>query len=346
MGEVWRAEHRLLAREAAIKCVRPEALRDPLHAPKVRERFRREAQTLASMRSRHTIALFDYGVTDDGTFFYVMELLDGVDLDKLVREQGALPAARVIHLLLQACQSLAEAHAAGLLHRDIKPANLFTCRAADEVDVLKVLDFGIVHTISDETVDPIDVVSLPAPTPSAPTPSGRLTQAGAVVGTPGYIAPEQLYGAQVDARADIYALACVAWWLLTASEVYPRTDEDEAIRSHANDPVPALRPKVAGWLPDELAAVIASCLAKRPQERPDDAQALAKALRAIPIPAEHAWTDTRAQAWWQEHRPPTTGAAPPVAETSSIERVLVAQVEPPPEVATVEHRRSERQLRR
>ena len=114
MGEVWRAEHRLLAREAAIKLVRPESLRDPAHAPKIRERFRREAQTLATMRSQHTIALYDYGTTDDGTFFYVMELLDGIDLDKLLRDHGPQPAARVIKLLVQACQSLAEAHDAGL----------------------------------------------------------------------------------------------------------------------------------------------------------------------------------------------------------------------------------------
>ena len=178
MGEVWRAEHRLLAREAAIKLVRPEALRDPEHAPKIRERFRREAQTLATMRSRHTIALFDYGSTDDGTFFYVMELLDGIDLDKIVREHGPLPSARVIRLLIQACQSLAEAHAAGLLHRDIKPANLFVCRAADEVDVLKVLDFGIVHTTGEPLDSVLDLATLPAPELEEPRPTGRLTQAG------------------------------------------------------------------------------------------------------------------------------------------------------------------------
>jgi serine/threonine protein kinase len=337
MGEVWRAEHRLLARQAAIKLVRPEALRDPRHAPKIRERFRREAQTLASMRSRHTIELYDYGVTDDGTFFYVMELLDGVDLDHLVREHGPQPAARVIRLLAQACQSLAEAHDAGLLHRDIKPANLFACRAADEVDVLKVLDFGIVHSISDPDVDPIDVVSLPPITPTieGPRPSGRLTQAGAVVGTPGYIPPEMAFGNPIDARADIYALACVAWWLLTGREVYARTSEDDVIAAHAHDPVPALRPLVRGWLPDELESLILRCLAKRPQERPDHARGLLDELRAIAIPAEHAWTDEHAQAWWAKHRPLVAEDAP--AGPPSAERVLVPQRE---EQATVDHRRS------
>jgi len=357
MGEVWRAEHRLLARQAAIKLVRPEALRDPRYAPKIRERFRREAQTLASMRSRHTIELYDYGATDDGTFFYVMELLDGVDLDKLVREHGAQPAARVIHLMAQACQSLAEAHDAGLLHRDIKPANLFACRAADEVDVLKVLDFGIVHMINDPTVDPVDVISLPAiaatPAPvEGPRPSGRLTQAGSVVGTPGYISPEMAFAEQIDARADIYALACVAWWLLTRGEVFLRHDEDEMIRAHAHDPIPALRPLVTGWLPPELETLIARCLAKRPQERPDDARALLRELRAIPIPAEHAWTEERARAWWTKHRPLAADGAPPIGDSADhVERVLVPQHDEPvpaigPEAATMDQRRSERALRR
>jgi len=334
MGEVWRAEHRLLARQAAIKLVRPEALRDPLHAPKIRERFRREAQTLASMRSQHTIALYDYGVTDDGTFFYVMELLDGVDLDKFVRQHGELPAARVIRLLIQACQSLAEAHDAGLLHRDIKPANLFVCRCADEVDVLKILDFGIVHTMAEPIGDPLEVVALPAPT-DAPTPSGRLTAAGALVGTPGYIAPEQAFGAKIDARADIYALGCVAWWLLTATEVYARPDEDDTIRAHMKEPVPELRPRMRAWLPEELEALVLSMLAKSPDERPADARALMDALRAIPIPAEHAWTDNDAQAWWKRTRPtapPKKSEAPTAAEGH---RLLVPTYEARPEPRAV-----------
>jgi serine/threonine protein kinase len=334
MGEVWRAEHRLLARQAAIKLVRPEALRDPRYAPKVRERFRREAQTLASMRSRHTIELYDYGVTDDGTFFYVMELLDGVDLDQLVRKHGPQPAARVIELIAQACQSLAEAHDAGLLHRDIKPANLFACRAADEVDVLKVLDFGIVHSISEPDVDPVDIISLPpiGSVPDGPRPSGRLTVAGAVVGTPGYIPPETALGDSIDARADIYALACVAWWLLTGREVYARTNEDDVIAAHAREPLPPLRPLVHGWLPDQLERLIVRCLAKQPQERPHDARDLLRELRAIEIPDEQAWTDELASAWWATNR-----AEPPPAMPASVERVLVPQRD---EAPTLDQRRS------
>lgn len=315
MGEVWRAEHRLLAREAAIKLVRPDALRDPQYAPAIRERFRREAQTLAQMRSRHTIALFDYGATDDGTFFYVMELLDGLDLDKLVRYFGAQPAARVIQLLIQACQSLAEAHDNGLLHRDIKPANLMMCRAADEVDVVKLLDFGIVHAMTEPITD---VVALPS-TPG----SSRLTAMGSVVGTPGYIAPEQATGTVIDARADLYALGCVAWWLLAGNEVFPRPTEDAAIRSHAEEPVPDLRAKVRGWLPDALEQLVVQTLAKDPRDRPHDARAMIAALRAIEIPPEHAWTGARAEAWWAEHRPLEARSKP---SSPGMPRTIVAKL--------------------
>lgn len=300
MGEVWRAEHRLLARTAAIKLIRPEALADPEAEPEIRERFRREAQTLASMRSRHTIAIFDYGVTEAGVYYYVMELLDGLDLESLVIKDGPQPAARVIRLMAQACASLAEAHAAGLLHRDIKPPNLFASRAADEVDIVKLLDFGIVQTLGD----------VPAPSsggrlsqPSiAETP--KLTQLGAMLGTPGFMAPEQILGMQLDGRADLYALGCVAWWLLTGREVFAREGADvKILHRHIYDPVPSLRGKVKGWYPPELEAVLHACLAKDAGDRPIDARHLAAMLRAIEIPDEHAWTEARALAWWDTYQP-------------------------------------------
>ncbi len=337
MGEVWRAEHRLLARQAAIKLVRPEAFADPNQVTKVRERFRREAQTLASMRSRHTIELYDYGVTEDGsTFFFVMELLDGLDLDRLVRDHGPQPAARVIRILIQACQSLAEAHEAGLLHRDIKPANLYLSRAADEVDVVKVLDFGIVRVVSDAEDEvataPMRTPSQPTPAPDSPSRSReRLTQVGAVVGTPGYISPEQAAGKVTDARADLYALGCVAWWLLTAGEVYSRSDEESVIHMHVNEPVPVLR--TPGWLPDELSAIVTACLAKNRNDRPRDARTLAHALRAIAIPQQHAWTESRAAAWWHSYSP--KGPAPAAAEPT-VERLVVPA--PSEEPATVPKR--------
>ncbi len=147
MGEVWQAEHRLLAREAAIKLIQPEALDEPAQEAGSRERFRREAQTLASMRSRHTIELYDYGVTEDGVFYYVMELLDGLDLESLVVRSGAQPAARVIDPDDPGVRVARRGARRGLYHRDIKPPNLYLCRAADEVDIVKVLDFGIVQDV-------------------------------------------------------------------------------------------------------------------------------------------------------------------------------------------------------
>jgi serine/threonine protein kinase len=345
MGEVWRAEHQLLARKAAIKLVRPEVLRDAEYAQMIHERFRREAQTLASMRSRHTIELYDYGVTDDGTFFYVMELLDGLDLAQLVREDGPQPAARVIRIISQACQSLAEAHDAGLLHRDIKPANLELCRAADEVDIVKVLDFGIVHNIA----DPLAAVRLVATNQAGLTDSGdRLTSEGAVVGTPGYIPPEQAVAAPLDARGDLYALGCVAWYLLTGNEVYPRKTEEEVLRAHVYDELPSLREHVRGWLPVELERLIVRCLAKRPEQRPPDARTLARALSAIEVPPEHAWTDTEAQLWWSkltvtrsgEHVETERLLVPQRVTTTTVDREGIAG----PDERTIERRGNHRTL--
>ena len=271
-GEVWRATHRLLAREAAIKL-----LHDSHHhtlAPVKLERFRREAQALASMRSRHTIEIFDYGVTEDGVFYYVMELLDGLDLQALVEQDGPQPAARVVAMLLQACSSLAEAHGAGLLHRDVKPANVFICRAADELDVVKLLDFGLVHA------------------------AGSVDESKGVLGTPGFMAPEQVLGQQLDARTDVYALGCVAWWLLSGRRVFECGDTTQLMVAHVEASLPSLRALVDGWLPTELERIVERCLAKAPADRPAGATELAAALRAVPIPPERAWTDAKAQPWW------------------------------------------------
>jgi len=324
MGEVWRAEHRLLARAAAIKLVRPDAMKDPTSATKLRARFRREACTLAAMKSRNTIQLYDYGVTEEGTFYFVMELLDGCDLENLVREFGGQPAARVIDILIQACNSLAEAHDAGLIHRDIKPANLFVSRAADEVDVVKLLDFGIVQSLSDPMSDPLDAVMI-GQLAQLPSTSGKLTSADAIVGTPGYIAPEVAGsgpGTHGDARADLYALGCVAWWLLTGSEVFPRSrDALATILVHVSEAVPELRQRVTGWLPPELEQLVRACLAKSPEDRPKTARALAEQLRAIAIPAEHAWRGERAAAWWYVHKP--AGNEPSAPADVATARLLV-----------------------
>ncbi|HEY5922027.1 MAG TPA: protein kinase, partial [Kofleriaceae bacterium] len=264
MGEVWRAEHRLLARQAAIKLIRPEVMHGADGLDEIRERFRREAQTLASMKSRHTIELFDYGVTADGVFYYVMELLDGLDLESLVVRYGAQPAPRVIEILAQACQSLAEAHDAGLYHRDIKPPNLFLCRAADEVDIVKLLDFGIVQTVNEAASKVV------LDDPQTVDEASKLTQLGAMLGTPGFMSPEQILGMPLDARADLYSLGCCAWWLLTGGEVFARDGgEGKVLHRHINDDPPPLKPKVRGWCSDELEQVVRAMLAKDADNRPN-----------------------------------------------------------------------------
>jgi serine/threonine protein kinase len=368
MGEVWRAEHRLLARSAAIKLIRPEAMHDPEASHEFHERFRREAQTLASMRSRHTIEIYDYGVTELGVFYYVMELLDGLDLESLVRRYGPQPAPRVIPLLIQACSSLAEAHDAGLLHRDIKPPNLFLSRAADEVDIVKLLDFGIVQTAGEDPAPrirpgvpagvpgaPAGVPGAPAGVPGAPASgpgapdgdlpatipgelgatlpgglagalsgpgeaTGKLTQLGAMLGTPGFMAPEQILGMPLDARADLYALGCCAWWLLTGREVFEReAAEARILHKHIHDPVPGLAARMPGWCPAALEAALVACLAKEPADRPRDARALAQMLRAIAIPDELAWTADHALAWWRAYQP----ALPPSRVSASEVQVIM-----------------------
>jgi serine/threonine-protein kinase len=195
MGEVWRASHRLLARSSAIKLIRPDSLGSG--GADVLKRFEREAQATAALRSPHTVEVYDFGTTEGGTFYYVMELLEGYDSETLVQAFGPLPPARVIHLLRQVCKSLAEAHERGMVHRDIKPANIYVCRYGLEHDFVKVLDFGLVKS------------SIPIGGHNS-----ALTAAGIVAGTAEYISPEMARGdSSVDSRADLYALGCVAYWL-------------------------------------------------------------------------------------------------------------------------------------
>jgi serine/threonine-protein kinase len=292
MGEVWRAEHRLLARPAAIKLIRPEVLgaNDPEARRLLVRRFEREAQATALMRSSHTMALYDFGVADDGTFYHVMELLDGFDLEALVRRFGPVPAERAVHLLCQVCDSLSEAHEAGLIHRDVKPANIYVCRYGREVDFVKVLDFGLVkHT-------------------GAPAPGAELVTAGEVAGgTPAFMAPEQALGEdRVDARSDLYALGCVGYWLLTGRLVFEGGTPIETIvmHVHAQPELPSQRTDQP--IPLALEALLLACLSKDPAARPQTADDLAARLAAVPL--ERAWTAARAREWW-EGRAATTPTA-------------------------------------
>jgi len=285
MGEVWRASHHMLARPAAIKLIRPENLGEQQGLATAR--FEREAQAIASLQSPNTVALYDFGSTPAGTLFYVMELLDGIDLEELVRQHGPLPPERVVHILRQACASLAEAHARGIMHRDIKPANIYLCRRALEYDVVKVLDFGLVRRLA-------------APTPT-PDVGGQLTQPDLVPGTPAYLAPELIFGEEVDARADIYALGCVGFWLLTGRLVFPAKTEAAMLVAHAQSPAPAPGSLSPAALPESLDRLILDCLAKDPALRPQNAEVLAGRLAAIHF--AQPWSAATAAEWWAANRP-------------------------------------------
>jgi plasmid stabilization system protein ParE len=286
MGEVWRARHRMLARPAAIKLIRPALTTDarPGASEDAVRRFEREAQAIARLRSPHTVELFDFGVAADGTFYYVMELLDGLDTDSLLRRYGPAPADRVVHLLRQVCHSLSEAEFCGLVHRDIKPANIFLCRYGEEYDFVKVLDFGIVKAAGDAA-------------DAAPA----HTRDDAVHGTPAFIAPEQAMGIGIDGRADIYATGCVAYWLLTGQFVFTADTAMGFLLQHAQtapDP-PSSRTDLP--IPAALDDLVMSCLAKDPANRPQSARELSRRLSEVD--GATAWTQDRARDWWATHQP-------------------------------------------
>ena len=295
MGEVYVAHHRMLARPAAIKLIRPEALEvDGEQARRVAERFRREAEAVASLRSPHTIELYDFGETEDGTLYFVMELLDGINLDAFVERFGPMPAARVVHVLRQACNSLGEAHARGLIHRDVKPANIHLCRMGLQHDYVKVLDFGIVKS------------QRPPSSPTVPEPA-LATAADRIIGTPAFIAPEMATGGAVDGRADLYGLGCIGYWLLTGQLVFDGTTPYEVVAQHIGS-TPVRPSKRSGLpIPAALDEVILDCLAKDPARRPADGPELARRLEAS-LPAV-AWTERQAKEWWRDHLPAAPGAA-------------------------------------
>ncbi len=285
MGEVYRATHRMLARPAAIKLIRPEVLEQggAAAADLAARRFRREAEAAASLRSPHTVELYDFGVAEDRTLYFVMELLDGMDLETMVRQTGPLPAGRVIHVLRQVCDSLAEAHARGLVHRDIKPANIHCGRLGLRHDFVKVLDFGLVKPLQPEEGD-----------------ESQGTMAGMVAGTPAYMAPEAARGDPLDGRADLYAVGCVGYFLLTGQVVFEAPNGLQVLARHLSAaPVPPSQ-RTELPVPAALEALLLTCLAKAPADRPPDADALATALAAVPVPP---WTEVHAAAWWQAHAP-------------------------------------------
>ncbi len=275
MGEVYLAEHQLLKRPCALKLIKPEAGADPVALA----RFEREVRSASRLSHPNTIAIYDYGHTDDGTFYYVMEYLHGLSLADLVKDNGPLPAGRVIYLFRQVCAGLAEAHALGLVHRDLKPANIFIAVRGGETDVAKVLDFGLVKLTKD---------------PGAVELSSEMT----VSGTPMYMAPEQAVGDRdLDARADIYALGAMMYAALTGRPPFTGESPFAVMMAHARDPV--IPPsEVQPGVPKDLEQVVLCCLAKKPGERYPDVKALARALSACGAAAD--WDADKADRWWAE----------------------------------------------
>jgi serine/threonine-protein kinase len=298
MGEVWRAEHRMLARPAAIKLIRGDTLgaRDDFGRRELLTRFNREAQATASLSSPHTVQLYDFGVTDDGVFYYVMELLHGMDAASLVERFGPLPPERTIDLLRQVCESLSEAHGIGLIHRDIKPANVFVCKLGARYDVAKLLDFGLVKA-SGAWAKEDTQVTLPS----------------VATGTPAFMAPEMVTGAsEIDGRADIYALGCVAYWLLTGELVFSEGTPMQVAFAHVNTaPEPPSR-RSELEIPEAIEKAVMSCLEKDRENRPQTAKELGELLAAAG--GENRWNQSRAVQWWNDYVPDLATEASPTAK--------------------------------
>ncbi|MBW2733794.1 MAG: serine/threonine protein kinase [Deltaproteobacteria bacterium] len=256
MGEVWAAHHRTLNRKVAVKILRGDKV-----DPKAVARFEREVQATAELTHPNTIRVFDFGATEDGLFYYAMELLDGHDLGQILKKEGALAPRRAVRLLTQAAQALAEAHARGIVHRDIKPGNLFVSKMAGSGELVKVLDFGLVLFRRNDEVE--------------------LTQEGFAVGTPTYISPEILKGDQADARSDVYALGCVLYQTLMGKPPFAHQDLLEVMRCHLEQ-VPSPLP---ARVPESLQKLVMRCLAKDPARRFQDAASLATALATLPMDA-------------------------------------------------------------
>jgi hypothetical protein len=285
MGEVWRARHNMLVRPAAIKLIRPEKLTAGVgeEQSSLVDRFQLEAQATATLRSPHTVELYDFGMAEDGTFFYVMELLDGFDLEKLVQRVGPLQPNRVVFLMKQICESLADAHANGLIHRDIKPANIYVCRVGQRSDFVKILDFGLVRwtQLSRDSL--------------------ALTADQTMLGTPAFMAPELVSGEPGDHRLDLYSLGCVGYWLLTGGFVFPADTPLAMAVAHAKqEPVPPSKHSEL-QIPSDLDRIIMDCLAKNPADRPPSAADLA--ARLDECDCGEAWSDKFARSWWDTHLP-------------------------------------------
>lgn len=280
MGEVYLAEHRMLKRPCALKLIRPDMADSSLNLA----RFEREVQLTARLTHWNTIEIYDYGNTEDGVFYYVMEYLPGMNLDEIVRMYGPLPTTRAIHFLKQVCNALAEAHSQGLIHRDIKPANIFAARRGGMYDVAKLLDFGLVRQTKLATGD--DDTSI------------DLNHEQSITGSPLYMAPEQARGAVPDARSDIYSLGAVGYYLVTGRPPFVGDNPMQIVLSHARD-MPDKPSTINADIGPQLDEIIMACLSKDPNDRPADVDTLRRALKACEV--GDRWNSADSATWWGDH---------------------------------------------
>jgi serine/threonine-protein kinase len=288
MGDVYLGEHLLMKRPCAIKIIHPEKAGDP----KALARFEREVQAISRLSHWNSIEIFDYGRTNDGTFYYVMEFLPGMNLAELVRRYGPMPAARALHLIRQACDALQEAHGLGIVHRDIKPANIFAAVRGGLFDVAKILDFGLAKPLAD-----LD--------------AAQLTQEGTITGSPLYMSPEQAIGdREPDARSDIYALGAVLYYLLTGHPPFEDERPMKVLIAHAHQP-PVPPSQHNAEVPDDVEMVVMRCLQKSPLDRYQSAAELAVAIEQCDDFGR--WTREEARAWWRQHESPQAESVGEVA---------------------------------
>jgi hypothetical protein len=287
MGVVYKARHALLRRPTAVKLLDVEKATEAAIA-----RFEREVQLTSQLNHPNTIAIYDYGRTPEGVFYYAMEYLDGLSLDDLVGRFGPQPEGRVIHVLQQVCSSLAEAHEVGLIHRDIKPANILVNRRGGIADLVKVLDFGLVKAVD-------------------PGRDARLTSTGSITGTPRYVSPEQIERPEeVDARSDLYAVGAVGYFLLTGTPPVRGGTLAEILWKQAREDAEPPSSRLGAEVSEDLEALILKCLSKRKEDRPGDARALIGAL--LGCRSAGTWTVADAEVWWRAngHREAETTPAP------------------------------------
>jgi tRNA A-37 threonylcarbamoyl transferase component Bud32 len=275
MGVVYRARHAMLHRPTAVKFLDIARTNE-----RTITRFEREVQLTSQLNHPNTIAIYDYGRTTEGVFYYAMEYLDGINLQDLIDHDGPLPEGRVVQVLKQVCGSLAEAHSIGLIHRDVKPANILLNRRGGMYDVVKLLDFGLVKATDGS--------------------SDSKTREG-VVGTPLYMSPEACRTPEaVDARSDLYAVGAVGYFLLTGTPVFSGSSVMEILNQQVTAPVQPPHERLGRAVSSELESLLMRCLAKSAADRPATAVVVIEELERCPA---GEWTQALARKWWDDFAP-------------------------------------------